>query len=109
MDEMETGAAIDRDDRELTEAVLRSGDEAAFRQLYRRHTPHLLGFVYRLLGGTTAEAEDIVQETWIRACESLGRFRWNSLFSTWLLGIGLNAVGDHRRRAAYSCSTTWRG
>lgn len=103
---MKTEAAIDRDDRELTEAVLRSGDEEAFRQLYRRHTPRLLGFVHRLLGGTAAEAEDIVQETWIRACEGLGRFQWNSLFSTWLLGIGLNAVGDHQRRA--SRSRPWR-
>jgi RNA polymerase sigma-70 factor (ECF subfamily) len=94
-----TDAGIDRD---LAEAVLRYGDEAAFRELYRRHTPRLLGFVSRLLAGTGSDEEDVVQETWIRACDALGRFRWQSAFSTWLLGIGLNVARDRLRRAGRS-------
>lgn len=100
MDEMEAQPAIENSDRDLAEAVLRYGEEAAFRELYRRHTPRLLGFVGRLLGGTDAEAEDVAQETWIRACRALGRFRWESSFSTWLMGIGLNIVRDSLRRSA---------
>lgn len=89
-------------DHDLVGAVLECGDEQAFRELYRRHTPRLLGFVFRILAGTDPEAEDVVQETWIRACERLGQFQWRSTFSTWLLGIGLNVVRDNLRRRSRS-------
>ncbi|UCH85388.1 MAG: sigma-70 family RNA polymerase sigma factor [Candidatus Latescibacterota bacterium] len=100
MDDMEAQRDIEYSDRDLAEAVLHYGEEQAFRELYRRHTPRLLGFVGRLLGGTDAEAEDVAQDTWVRACQGLERFRWESTFSTWLLGIGLNIVRDHLRRHA---------
>ena len=87
-----------RNDDILIEAVLESGDEQAFRDLYRRHAPRLLGFVTRLFAGQSSENEDIVQETWVRACENLGNFQRRSAFSTWLLGIGLNVVRDNLRR-----------
>lgn len=103
MSDMEPQRAITNDsDRELADAVLVNRDEVAFRQLYRRHTPRLLGFVHRLLGQDEADAEDLVQETWIRASQSLASFRWDSLFSTWLQGIGLNVVRDRLRRDARS-------
>jgi RNA polymerase sigma-70 factor (ECF subfamily) len=89
-------------DRDLVEAVMQLGDEQAFRELYRRHTPRLLGFVTRLLAGTGPEGEDVVQETWVRACERFEQFEWRSTFSTWLLGIGLNVVRDQLRRAGRS-------
>jgi RNA polymerase sigma-70 factor (ECF subfamily) len=89
-------------DRDLAEAVLRHGDEAAFRELYRRHTPRLLGFVSRLLAGASPDEDDVVQETWVRACQSLARFEWRSTFSTWLLGIGLNVARDRLRRVGTS-------
>jgi RNA polymerase sigma-70 factor (ECF subfamily) len=95
---MKNSATNVRTDRHLIQAVLDFGDEPAFRLLYRRHTPRLLGFVYRLLGRGNPEAEDIVQETWIRICEHLREFQWRSTFSTWLLGIGLNVVRDNLRR-----------
>ena len=57
MDEMEAQLPIEFSDRELAEAVQHAGDEDAFRLLYRRHTPRLLGFVMRILGRTEAEAE----------------------------------------------------
>jgi RNA polymerase sigma-70 factor (ECF subfamily) len=98
-------AAIEAD-RDLIEAVLETGDEGAFRELYRRHTPRLLGFIYRLLAGADPEAEDAVQETWLRACERLDRFQWRSTFSTWLLGIGLNVVRDNLRRRRRSREVT---
>lgn len=102
MDKMEPQPATMSRDRDLTDAVLYHGDETAFREIYRLHTPRLLGFVSRLLGGASDEAEDVVQETWIRACKNLDRFRWDSAFSSWLLGIGLNVVRDVFRRNARS-------
>jgi RNA polymerase sigma-70 factor (ECF subfamily) len=88
-----------RGDAELVDALRRRGDERAFRELYRRHTPRLYLLVLRLLGGSEADAEDVVQETWLRATSSLDRFRWESAFSTWLTGIGLNQARDFLRRA----------
>jgi RNA polymerase sigma factor (sigma-70 family) len=86
-------------DADLVEAVRAQGDEVAFRTLYRRHTPRLLQLVLRLLGGAESEAEDVVQDTWLKATSSLDRFRWESSFGTWLTGIGLNQARDHLRRS----------
>lgn len=85
-------------DRTLARRFLRRGDEAAFRELYRRHTPALFGLVLRLLGGSTQEAQDLVQETWIRASRSLPRFQWRSQLRTWLSGIAVNLVRERHRR-----------
>jgi RNA polymerase sigma-70 factor (ECF subfamily) len=85
-------------DRELAEALLLNGDEKAFRELYRRHTPRLFQFVLRLLGGVEIDAEDVVQEAWLRATQRLGEFRWESSFYTWLTGIGLNLCRDLWRK-----------
>jgi RNA polymerase sigma factor (sigma-70 family) len=97
---MNSQAAGSRTDRDLARAVVGRGEERAFRELYHRHTPRLLGFVHRLLGRSGAEAEDVAQETWVRACENLQRFRWDSAFSAWLLGIGLNLVRERQRSNA---------
>ncbi|MFH1679858.1 MAG: sigma-70 family RNA polymerase sigma factor [Candidatus Eisenbacteria bacterium] len=85
-------------DRDLADAVFGHGDETAFRALYRRHTPRLYRFVLRFAGGHEADAEDVVQETWMRACRGLERFRWDSAFSTWLLAIGRRAAVDLLRK-----------
>ena len=85
-------------DRTLVEAVSRDGDEAAFRELYRRHTPRLYPLVLRMVGGAEMDAEDVVQEAWMRAVAGMKRFRGDSSFGTWLCAIGLNAARDHLRR-----------
>ncbi|UCD23033.1 MAG: RNA polymerase sigma factor [Gemmatimonadota bacterium] len=82
--------SLDPSDESLAQAVTVDGDERAFRTLYRRHTPRLYQFTLRLLSGREQDAEDVVQETWIRAIEKLDRFRWESSLATWLTGIALN-------------------
>ena len=94
-----------RSDRELVDAVLRHKDELAFRTLYRLHTPRLFVLVGRILARGDREAEDVVQEVWIAAFESLSRFEWNSSFSTWLTGIALNRVRDRIRKYGRSRET----
>ena len=84
-------------DRALAEQVL-GGDEGAFRQLYRRHTPRLHQLALRLVGGTEADAEDVVQDTWIKAVEKLDTFRWESAFGTWLHAIAVNVGRETVRR-----------
>jgi RNA polymerase sigma-70 factor (ECF subfamily) len=44
-----------------------AASEPAFRQLYQRHTPRLFLLVLRLVGGVEEDAEDVVQETWLKA------------------------------------------
>src|ERR1700750_504312 len=85
-------------DRALAEALLLHADERAFRDLYARHTPRLFQVVLRILGGAEHDAEDVVQETWIRATEKLGGFRWEAAFGTWLTGIGLNVARQLLRK-----------
>lgn len=85
-------------DRALAEQVWRDRDERAFRTLYRRHTPALYQFVLRLLGGNEPEAEDVVQEAWIRAVERLADFRWESSLKSWISGIALNVCRGLFRR-----------
>ena len=87
-----------RSDRELARLVVEEGDEAAFRALYRRHSPTVYGFVLRLVGGDVHEAEDILQETWLRAARALGKFRWESALSSWISGIALNRVREMARK-----------
>ena len=82
------------EDRELAHAVVQSGDEAAFRVLYRRHTPALYRLALRLGGGDGPWAEELVQRAWIRAAEGLGAFGWRSSLSSWLGGIAINCARE---------------
>ena len=87
------------DDRVLADAVARSGDEAAFRVLYRRHTPALYRLALRLGGGDGPWAEELVQRTWIRAVEGSSSFAWRSSLSSWLGGIAINCARELWREA----------
>jgi RNA polymerase sigma-70 factor (ECF subfamily) len=82
----------------LVSAFLARRDETAFVALYRAHTPVLLGFAMRLLAGRRSEAEEVVQETWIRAVTNLSRFDGRSMLSTWLCGIAVNVFRERQRR-----------
>lgn len=77
-------------DRQLVRIFLRTGNETAFRELYRRHTPKLYQLALRLLGGVEHETEEAVQETWLSAVEALPAFRWQAALRTWLTTIAVN-------------------
>lgn len=67
------------------------GDEAAFRELYRAFSRRLYAYVIRKLGNE-AQAEEIVADTLYEVWKAPARFRGESLFSTWLIGIARNKV-----------------
>ena len=77
-------------DHEAVREFLATRSEPAFRVLYRRHSGALYGLLLRLTGGNAALSQDLMQETWLRAVEGLDRFGWQSRFSVWLNGIGVN-------------------
>lgn len=84
-------------DRALVAGFLDSRSEAAFQALYRRYTPVLYGVVLRVLGGDTAETEEVLQDTWICVAEKLAGFRWESSLGTWLTAIALNFARNRYR------------
>jgi RNA polymerase sigma factor (sigma-70 family) len=91
----------------LVSAAVNDGSEIAFRELFRRHTPRLLQFIMRVTSGSGAEAEDVVQDTWMRAFPALPTFRGDSAFSTWLCSVGVRAAIDamrHSRRRSLEFS-----
>jgi RNA polymerase sigma-70 factor (ECF subfamily) len=77
-------------DRELVERA-RTGEREAFDQLVARYQRRLLRLVLRLLRDQ-AEAEDVVQETFLKAYRALPRFRGDAAFYTWLYRIALNGA-----------------
>ena len=83
------------DDRLLAAAFIERRDERAFRALYGRHSPALYGLLRRIVGGS--EAQDVLQETWLRAVRGLSGFRWEGALRTWLTGIALNCARELRR------------
>ena len=87
-------------DEALIARITADGSEPAFRELFKRHTPRLLQFVMRILGSAAGEAEDVVQETWVKAAPALKTFRGESSFGTWLCGIGLNTSLEQLRRVS---------
>jgi RNA polymerase sigma-70 factor (ECF subfamily) len=82
---------------EALAAFLAERSEDAFRRLYRALTPRLYGFALRLLGAP-ADAEEAVQEAWVRAVRGLDRFAGRSRFETWVGGIVVRCCLEHRRR-----------
>ncbi|MFK7990397.1 MAG: RNA polymerase sigma factor [Sandaracinaceae bacterium] len=73
------------------------GDRWAEEALYRRHVRRISDATIRVLG-RTAEAEDIVQETFLTALTKLDRLRDPALFERWLLRIAMNRVRSRLRK-----------
>jgi RNA polymerase sigma-70 factor, ECF subfamily len=77
----------ERKDAELVIEFLQTRAEEPFRALFRRHTNILYLFALRLSGGFHHDAEDVVQETWIRAIRKLADFNVERNLRNWLMGI----------------------
>lgn len=85
-----------RDDRELLTAA-RDGDMDAFAELVRRHERALRAVVGRLVGDSR-EAEEAVQDAFVRAWRGLDRFRGDAAPFTWLYRIAVNEGLQRARR-----------
>ncbi|HEU5451810.1 MAG TPA: sigma-70 family RNA polymerase sigma factor [Terriglobales bacterium] len=74
-------------------AQVRAGDREAFRPLVERHSAMIFGLAFRMTGNE-ADAEEIVQETFLKAYRALGSFDGRSSFSTWVYRIASNCALD---------------
>jgi len=89
---------VDGADADLVREVL-AGAPARFGVLVRRHNQRLYRAARAILGDD-AEAEDVVQDAYVRAFHALSSFRGDAAFSTWLTRIAVNeAIARRRARA----------
>ncbi len=74
-------------------AAARAGDRDAFRALVERHSRYIFALAHRMTGNAE-DAEDVVQETWLKAHRQLSRFEARADFRTWLHRIAVNCSID---------------
>ena len=97
---MEIADYIVADDRELAERVL-GGDAVAFEYLFNRYRDAISRLFLQRLGASSsspADADDLLQETFIKVYINLGRYNPDYTFGQWVYTIARNTFVDFRRR-----------
>ena len=87
---------MEENDLELVEQA-RAGNQDAFREIVERHSRQIFKVAYRLTR-SEAHADDVVQETFLRAYRHLHRFDARSQLGTWLYRIAVNCSMDLMRK-----------
>lgn len=85
------------DGSEAAVARVRAGDSEAFRVLVDRHAHTIFRLACRMVG-SEEDADDVVQETFLRAYRQIDRFESRANFGTWLYRIAVNCSLDLLRR-----------
>ena len=75
----------------------RKGDMQAFGSLVAKYQDRIYNMMLRMIG-RAADAEELAQETFLRALERIGQFKGRSEFYTWLFRVAANLAISHRRR-----------
>lgn len=88
-------SAVDSDARAVERAL--AGDRDAYRVLVERHSHNLFRLAYRMTGNRY-DAEEVVQEAFLRAYQKLGQFASKSNFGTWVYRIAANYAIDRVRQ-----------
>jgi DNA-directed RNA polymerase specialized sigma24 family protein len=83
-------------DADLIARVLSSADKNAFGALVRRYQSPVRSFLTRMTHGDSHLADDLAQETFLKAWQKLAAFRGEARFSSWLFGIALNEFRSRR-------------
>ena len=86
------------DERALLDRA-KAGDGQAFDHLVRGHFPRVYAIAFRMLGNHE-DAEDLAQETFVKAHRGLALYRGEATFSTWLYRIAVHLARDRFRRTA---------
>jgi RNA polymerase sigma-70 factor (ECF subfamily) len=95
---------VNADDHRLIAEALQ-GRTAAFGELVRRYQDRLYNTVYRLLDHAE-DAQDVVQDAFLNAYQSLHRFKGDARFFTWLYRIAVNAAISMKRKQRLALSPT---
>lgn len=78
----------------------KAGERAAFDELYQKYKRPILNYIYRFIGNF-AQAEELTQETFVRAYINIHRFEPRAKFSSWLYRIAANLSKNFFRHAQY--------
>jgi RNA polymerase sigma-70 factor (ECF subfamily) len=97
-DNRRTTLVLTTSERELVRAA-QGGDDDAFTAIVKRHERKLYGIALAIVH-SPEDAEDVLQNAFMRAHQSLARFRADQPFGAWLHRIVVNAALDLRRRRA---------
>ncbi len=97
---------MEKKDNDIIQSVI-EGDRDAYALLVDRYKTRIFNLAYRMTG-SYEHANDLAQETFIKAFENLGRFDQKRAFFTWLYTIGLNIARNHLKkdRKASLCDTS---
>lgn len=87
---------VDTDSDNALVRRARDGDFSAFERLFERHRTLVFRFAYQMVPRRD-DAEDIVQEAFVRAYQNIDRYRDEAKFTTWLLRIVTNLCTDQAR------------
>ena len=90
------------EDAPLIARVVADDDRHAFATLVRRHQSAVRGFLLRLCCGDGALADDVAQETFLRAYQRIGTYRSEGGFDSWLFSIAYRAFASEKRRRHWS-------
>lgn len=93
-----TGLGLAAADIDVLVTRAQRGDRWAFTELFRRHRADVARLVYRMMG-PSGDLEDIVQDVFLQVHRSIGEFRGQAKFSTWLHRVTVNVVLMARRAA----------
>ena len=85
-------------DADLVARVLVDDDQHAFAELVRLHQSSVRGLLRNLVRNDVTLADDLAQETFIRAYKHIRSFRGEAKFSTWLYRIAYNCFREEARR-----------
>ena len=85
-------------DADLVTRVLVDEDQHAFGELVRRHQSAVRGLLRQLTRTDVASADDLAQETFLRAYKHIRSFRGEARFSTWLYRIAYNCFREEARK-----------
>ena len=84
-------------DAELVARLVASDDHAAFESLVKRHQSPVRHFFRRLARNDAQRADDLAQETFLKVFRSIGSFKGDSKFTTWLYRVAYNTFLNHQR------------
>ncbi len=90
---------VELSDSDLIARVLLDDDHHAFGELVKRHQSNIRALLRKLTGGNTVRADELAQDTFLRAYRQLAKFRGDAKFATWLYRIAYNLFQSEVRAA----------
>jgi RNA polymerase sigma-70 factor (ECF subfamily) len=99
---------LTQQEQDVTPAVLeacRRGDRDAFRLLYEAYKDRVYSIALYFFHGDAATAADVTQQVFLKLLDSIGQFRGDAAFSTWLYRFVVNACVDRTRGAGARAET----